>query len=284
MKFRDLVLIFPLAFAVVACGSSDGEETTQTNVPSSITSAVVPNAPVSTTPPADPVTGPTPAPTTAGCVTNANEPIYYASASGTGPKKDGTSYVTVSSFGGRAIHADQKLRVSIKPTGAGSNGSAGGSRQYSKMGLRVALVKNGVVLETKSLGLTPESNNLPKGIAAGTNSDPSLLDFSGSLQGDATGYSLRLYDVKTSYNCATYCTKSYYSCQDYNEGGGYWCTYYPNDYKWNYDYNRNAQTCCWKTMLDDCNRLQCGVGYVADTTTWSVEVRVETDSTPCITL
>lgn len=295
MKF-SYFLIIPLTFALVSCGSSD-EEGEVSPPSSSITGAVVNNPPTAANPTPPPVVSPTPTPApdngdSSACPTNPSEAIYVATVSGTGPYKDNTStsyidtYKSVSTFNGvRAIRTDQKLRVSIKPSSSGSVGNTGGSHTYTKMGMRVALVKNNVVLETKEIGLGTGTNGLKTGIPTGQNSNASLLDFSGSVQsstGGDTGYSIRIYEVMTSYGCATYCTKSYYDCRDYNEGGGYWCSANPSVYKWNYDYNRNTQTCCYGSVIDDCNRLKCGVGYDANNASWSVEVRVETDHTGCI--
>ena len=294
MKF-SYFLIIPLTFALVSCGASDDEAEGVSPPSSSIGGSVVTNPPTANpTPPpaANPTPTPTPDTNTSGCPTNPSEGIYVATAAGTGPYKDSTStsgidsYVSISTFnGGRVIRTDQKLRVSIKPSSAGSVGSTGGSHNYTKMGMRIALFKNNVLLETKEIGLGLDASGKKTGIPTGQNSNPTLLDFSGAIQsatGDDSGYSLRIYEVMTSYGCATYCTKSYYSCQDYYEGGAYWCGNYPNTYKWNYDYNRNTQTCCFGTVVQDCATQKCGVGYDAANASWSVEVKVETDHTGCI--
>lgn len=317
MKFKDLLIIAPLALALVACGAQEDEEGVKPAEPAKISGSVVNNPPVDTgggQVPTEP-TGPTGPTSVNGCPANPTENIYYTQVSGTGPYKESSgAYRQTTSFAGRQIVADQKLRVSIKASGA-SNANAY-VHDYSRIGMKVALVKGSTVLATRSLGLTVNSAGKKPGVNAGEKTDPALLDFSDVLptgNSMSGSYQIRIFDIQTDYMCKTQCKGSNYGCVSYasawyNSYGAYyawsqnanmtWSPYGTAEYNPYYgvykycsaavdygsaapNYQNAQQACCPDTMLSQCNK--CIVAYDEPTAaTWSVEVHVETDSTPCV--
>lgn len=318
MKFKEFIIMVPLTLALVACGAQEDEEGVKPAPPQRISGSVVNNPPVDTggggTIPTGP-TGPSGPSSVNGCPGTPTENIYFASLSGTGPYKDGSgTHTQTTSFGGRAIVADQKLRVSIKPSGQSYANAY--NHAYNRIGMKVSLVKGTNVLATKDLGLAVNQAGKKPGVKAGEKTNPALLDFSdvlptgNSLSGS---YQIRIHDIQTDYMCKTQAKGSNYGCVAYSnvwytQQGAYYAWSQNADMTWspygsaNYNpyygvykyctatvdwgsaaptYAAPQQVCCPDNMLSQVNK--CIVSYDEPTpATWSVEVHVETDSTPCV--
>lgn len=280
MKFKTLLLIVPVAFALSACGKSSTDATT-TN--SASTSAPSTNGSTNTTPapptgatsgslvplPAGASSGSTASTSSNGCPVYPQRNFYSYYRTGTG-----TGMVYTDS---NDIIADTKLRVSIQPGSAGSTAGTGGTQAYTQMAATVTLVRNGT--EVASVDI-PVQNNAATGYSSGVAvnhlSDPAIADFSSFLSGQGH-YSIKVSNVRTDYKCNTFCTASYYGCSPS------YCGYY--GYSWNWDIHTNYYSCCpgGIDILNQCQRQQCGVGTSTSNGAWSLTVKVETDITSCIT-
>lgn len=281
MKLKDLFIIVPVALALVACAKkSDDQAAAVTSTDQS--PAIVGGT---TTAPSGAPTGGGTGPSgtsgssgtsggtsVGGCPAFPSRTFYEYYKSGTG---DTAAYTTSND-----ITADSKLRVSIEPGTAGQTQGTGGTANFQNMSVVVHLLKNGVEVTSKRVPSATGSSGYALGVAVGQKSDPSLLDFSPYLSGNAK-YSIKIDTIRTDYKCNSLCTvdapDAY--CYYYYSPYGYQSTC---SYVWNWDYHQNQWACCGTGYLQQCQRQQCGVGTVLTNSTWSAYIRVETDITSCI--
>ena len=299
MKFRDVIIIMPLAFALVACGksSTDSAEESTVNNPNTVLSG----SPLNSNPLPGP-SGSSGASGTSGTSgSSGSSGTYDASGCPQYPSrsfyeyyKEGTGTGAVYTISNDIV-ADSKLRVSIEPGSAGGTQGTGGTANYTYLSATVHLLRNGIEVAAKSvagpgatywsyLNGSVASSILPTGIAVGSKSDPSKANFGSYLQTGAR-YSIKVDNIRTDYKCNTYCTTAAYKCLGSSSCGFYaWNQDAGNYtwYDWNWDYHQNTWSCCPTTMVNDCQKQQCGVGSILANSTWSLTVRVETDSTSCI--
>ncbi len=275
MKFRDIYILVPVALALMSCAKNDPSAAVTADTSGisggSNTSPVVVTPPVGTSG----SSGTSGASGATGGVNANGCPIYPAHPVYSSPLMYGTGTAAIHpTFPGPAIVADNKLRVSLKPSGSGTTGGTGGTANYNHMSADIHLLANGIEVGMITVPSQGGSSGYSTGLAVGVKSDPAVADFSSYLQGGSTTYTIKVDNVRTDYKCNTFCTANYYGC--------YAASYCGN---WNWDYHQNNWTCCPGSldMLQQCQRQQCGVGTVLSNATWSLSVQVETDSTPCIT-
>jgi hypothetical protein len=279
-----------MAFALAACGrgSDDGRiPANKTSISSPIVSQPIPTP--APTPAPIPWPSPTPSPITgANCGGDAGRGAHFYSVTGVGNVSRDTTL--------RDITADQLMRVSIEPLAAGPTEGTGGTANYTMMALSVELLKDGVPVpgakyripnkETETYSGSQYgfswNNTYRRGINVGVRSAPDLADFSSFIKPSDSAdrlphYSIRVSQVYTNKKCqdlcntATMCTHNAYNpC-------------YGQASQINFDYFSKTPMWCAGQCLAQCQVQQCGVGTVMDNATWSVNVRVETDSTKCIT-
>ena len=280
MKFRDLFILTPIAFGLLACSPSQSSTTADPNAVAGgsnvapATSVATTTTTTTTTTGSSGTSGATGTGTTttaSGCVQPQypSRSIYSYALNGTG-----SNPVTTSGVG---IIADNKLRVSITPNAAGNTNGTGGTANYNSMSANVHLLANGVEVGMFTVPAQGGSSGYSTGSAVGQKTNPTAADFSSYLQSGTVTYTIRVDNVRTDYKCNSFCTAQYYGCSTM------YCGYY--GYAYNWDYHNGNWTCCPGTIdiLNQCQRQQCGVGTVLDNSTWSLTVQVETDSTPCIT-
>ncbi|MBI2605499.1 MAG: hypothetical protein HYW49_05395 [Deltaproteobacteria bacterium] len=159
------------------------------------------------------------------------------------------------------IHADQDLRVQVVPGSAIVNSTGSGTKQYTKMGVTVTLLKNGSEVPGASVTIPggTSATGYRNGLAVGAKSQ--IVDFSTYLSSGNNTYSVKVSNIMSDYTCKTYCTENN---PQYWLWNGYY--YYPD----------------WQ-MINACKALQCDVGSVDNVAGWSMTVQVETDNTPCLT-
>lgn len=267
MKLKAILWIMPVAVLAIACGKDETQ--VGTNKSGSTTGAVI-TVPGGTVPVA----------TTnvrSGCGPNAPENPYEAYVTGTGAYKNAGEYVEA--VFNRPIIADQTLRVSINPQGAGANSTAGGSQSYGKMALRVTLVRDGIAVASKDIGGLPDASGYKVGYPAGQLTDPMVADFDKSFLRPNAQYKILVSAVKTDWNCKIGCSPGNASlaCQPYYGSCNTYAGYYQN-----VDYNSGATYCCYNNNLYNCQQLNCGVGLANSTASWTTYLYVETDNTKCI--
>lgn len=279
MKFKDLMLVLPVAFLLVACGRSNGDsdEITQASTQSPLGGS--PSAPAPTPPSGGGTTTPPPSTgdgtQTGGCPANPSRKFYSFNFNGTGKQE-----LTSPQSGTEMIRADSKLRIGLTPLAAGATSGTGGKMEYDKMAARVSLMKNGSEVAFVDLELRDSTNKFPEGIQVGQMSNLAWGDFSSFLEGSGDYY-IKVSRIRTNKGCRDFCKPSTYMCGwNYQNYYGDW---YCNRGTMNYDYNAKSMVCCYDgNMLDQCNSQQCGVNFPLDNAAWSLNVRVETDSTTCI--
>lgn len=270
MKFKSYLVVVPMAFALFACSqSSDSTGSGQSNSASTPTTTTTPTTTV-TNPPTTTTNPPT---GSSGGFVNSSSCPQYPSRSYYEYYKSGAGSATATTPA--EIVADQKLRVSIEPGSAGSTTTAGGSQSYGALAVNVSLLKNGVVVSSKMV--PTQSGGYKTGLYVGEKSDPSLLDFSPYLSGNAT-YSIQVSNVQTDWTCNNYCNAAHYCDSNYID-----CYY--EGISPTYDTSSGDWFCCSPSadqMIQQCQNLQCGVGPAQSNQTWSLYIRVETDSTSCV--
>ena len=270
MKFKNLVVIVPLAFALAACGKSSTDSATEeaatkgavSSTPAIPTTAPAP-APV-TPPPTTSGSGGIPGPTTTN--PSRNYYAYYRTGTGTADVYSDANDIV----------ADSKLRVSINPGSAGATSGTGGTQNYAAMSATVVLMKDGMQVASVDVpGKDGGSQYASAGVKIGSNSNPALADFSSFLNGNAR-YSIKITNVRTDYKCNTYCTAGYYGCYSYSQYQ--YCQY---GWTWNWDYHQGNWACCpgGIDILNQCQRQQCGTGTPNTNASWSLTIKVETDIT-----
>ncbi|MBI3557439.1 MAG: hypothetical protein HY074_14335 [Deltaproteobacteria bacterium] len=280
MKLKDFLIVVPVALSVLACSKSSDTPVSTDN--SGIVGGSTTSPGIVTNP--GPSVGPTGTSGASGATGGLNAsgcPLYPSHAIYSSPVLNGLGTGSVTpTFPGPPIVADNKLRVSIKPSGAGTTNGTGGTANYNHLSANVHLMANGIEVGMITIPTQGGNSGYSSGLAVGVKSDPAVADFSSYLQGGNTTYSLKVDNIRTDYKCNTFCTAEYYGCYSALAYG--YCGYGST---WNWDYHQANWACCPGSigMLDQCQRQQCGVGTVLDNSSWSLSVQVETDSTPCIT-
>lgn len=208
---------------------------------------------------------------------------YQQSVNGVG---NTTSWKKITTFdGNRKIVADQTLRVSVAPLDIGSNYA------YQKMAFEIGLFKNNgaTPVATVILGTDKHYDNwgkptpFRKGVAVGMRTNQLFADFSSSLGGKNTTYSIGIRNIQTDYMCNYFAGVYTPNSCDATQ-----CFYGNAKYATVFDFHTNSwYNCCGGEMLKINQEKFCGVGtatapVVATKQKWAVRFYVETDATKCI--